>query len=39
MSVAAAVSSSSGRIWTIARNVFLEIVRDRILYEIGRAHV
>ncbi|MEL6492230.1 MAG: ABC transporter permease subunit [Cyanobacteria bacterium J06555_13] len=35
MSVAAAVSSSSGRIWTIARNVFLEIVRDRILYVVG----
>ncbi len=23
------------RIWTIARNVFLEVVRDRILYVVG----
>ena len=35
MSLATAVSHSSGRIWTIARNVFLEIVRDRILYVVG----
>ena len=26
---------TSARIWTIARNVFLEVVRDRILYVVG----
>lgn len=29
------LSRSLFRIWTIARNVFLEIVRDRILYVVG----
>lgn len=29
------ISGSFARIWTIARNVFLEIVRDRILYVVG----
>lgn len=29
------ISGSLFRIWTIARNVFLEIVRDRILYVVG----
>ena len=29
------ISRSFARIWTIARNVFLEVVRDRILYVIG----
>jgi len=35
MTVAGSVSTSWDRIFTIARNVFLEIVRDRILYVIG----
>lgn len=30
-----AVSTTISRVWTIARNVFLEVVRDRILYVIG----
>lgn len=28
-------STPWGKIWTIARNVFLEVIRDRILYVIG----
>ena len=35
MSLAAAFSTSWGKIWTIAYNVFLEMARDRILYVIG----
>ena len=35
MDLAVSISTSGGRIWTIARNVFLEVVRDRILYVIG----
>ncbi|MGD1900144.1 MAG: ABC transporter permease [Phormidesmis sp.] len=35
MDLATTLSSSWGRIWTIARNVFLEVIRDRILYVVG----
>ncbi|MEL7227613.1 MAG: ABC transporter permease, partial [Cyanobacteria bacterium J06576_12] len=35
MDLATMLSTSWGRIWTIARNVFLEVVRDRILYVVG----
>ncbi|MEL6554507.1 MAG: ABC transporter permease [Cyanobacteria bacterium J06621_11] len=35
MDLATTFSSSWGRIWTIARNVFLEVIRDRILYVVG----
>lgn len=35
MTLSTSFSSSWGRIFTIARNVFLEVVRDRILYVIG----
>jgi len=35
MDLATTMSTSWGRTWTIARNVFLEVVRDRILYVVG----
>lgn len=35
MTVSNTVSTSWDRIFTIARNVFLEVVRDRILYVVG----
>ncbi len=35
MALATTLSSSWDRIWTIAGNVFLEIMRDRILYVVG----
>ena len=35
MDLATTVSTSWGRIWTIAHNVFLEVMRDRILYVVG----
>ncbi len=35
MSLAMTFSTTWGKIWTIAHNVFLEVVRDRILYVIG----
>lgn len=35
MDLMATISSSWGRVWTIARNVFLEVIRDRILYVVG----
>ncbi|MEL6815083.1 MAG: ABC transporter permease, partial [Cyanobacteria bacterium J06598_3] len=31
----ASLSMAFSKIWTIARNVFLEVVRDRILYVVG----
>jgi len=35
MTLSSSLASSWGRIWTIARNVFLEVIRDRILYVVG----
>lgn len=35
MNLAIAFSTTRSKIWTIARNVFLEVVRDRILYVLG----
>ena len=35
MDLATTLSTFWDRIWTIARNVFLEVVRDRILYVVG----
>ncbi|MEM9150349.1 MAG: ABC transporter permease [Cyanobacteria bacterium P01_F01_bin.3] len=35
MDLATTMSTTWSRVWTIARNVFLEVVRDRILYVVG----
>ncbi len=35
MTLSSSLASSWGRIWTVARNVFLEVIRDRILYAVG----